>query len=751
MLTDSGITFSGTTNCEFPGCPNTIIRQRVTDKYCVMHRGKHTLEYIRRLGHDVEFIMVDGEGSGEGPDHKYVLLGVGDVQLERPDGFTDITEIFGFLYEQFKEHPDASFCGFYLGYDYNMWLRLLPRDRAFYLLTEAGRRKRKRVCKCARADRCKHSRIAPHPVEFRGWQFDILGYKRLRIRPKVCECQQATCKCPGQAQWMYINDSGPFFQASLISVIDPKKWETPIVTDEEFATILEGKSHRGAAVLDDDMRRYNRLENEVGARLLTQLNLGFTAADIRLNKKQWFGPGQAAQAWMRIDNKLNVTTNAVRDLPRNLKVDIIATYYGGWFEIPCHGIVAGITYEYDINSAYPSIASRMPCMCGKWTSGNGSPRGNLSHKWLYSKNASSPIRLCYVTVTGKSPYLGPLPYRDTKGGVSRPRHTEGWYWQHELDAAKRAGLITDITYHRWHEYHPCAHAAPLRALAGLYEGRQRIGKDTPQGKAYKLVYNSCYGKLAQSLGDPVFANPVYASLITSGCRTLILHAIATHPDKAAAVVMVATDGVYFLAPHPGLDASLTDEMGDWSKAEKHDLTLFKPGVYWDDHSRELINAGKTPRFKARGINAQDFARSIADVDAMFDGWSEDQAPNVAWPTVEFKSRFSQVSVLQALRWTDGIKQAGKQEGKYRALAGQVSTGKTLTQSSEPDIKRNPRSLRYDPTWGVWRTEPWDHKGWPASTPYERRFGVDLEMNAWDEYSTPDGSVMMGFREALYAG
>jgi hypothetical protein len=545
---------------------------------------------------------------------------------------------------------------------------------------------------------------------------------------------------------MYINDAGPFFQASLLSVIDPKKWVTPIVTQAEYDTIAEGKSSRGTATLDDDMRRYNRLENEVGTRLLRALNSGFTNADIRLNKKQWFGPGQAAQAWMRIGGKLEITTAMVKRLPLKLRDAIIATYYGGWFELACHGIISGITWEYDINSAYPAIASRMPCMCGQWRTGKGAP-GRLNHEWL-TNGKPSKLRICHVAVTGKSPHLGPLPYRDGDGSVYRPLHVKGWYWQHEIDAAKRAGLITDVTYYEWYEYMPCDHRAPLRGLAGLYQGRQQIGKDTPQGKAYKLVYNSCYGKLAQSLGDPVYANPVYASLITSGCRTMILDAIATHPDKARAVAMIATDGVYFMTRHPGLDGQISEQMGDWSRDEKHDLTLFKPGVYWDARSRELINAGKAPRFKARGINAADFARSIGAVDNMFDSWAGD---DITWPTVTFRARFAQVSVLQALMWSEGTSPRERQEGKYRGLAGLVSSGKELTQDSRPGVKRDPLSLAYDTAAGAWRTQPWTHAGWPESTPYDRRFGSDGEQSAWDEYATPEGSVMMGFREALYAG
>lgn len=698
----------------------------------------------------MQFIMIDGEGTGEGSDHKYILLGCGSDQLERPDGFRDITEIFGFLYDQFLANPGACFAGYYLGYDFNMWLRLLPRDRAYYLLTADGRKRRQRICKCRNPRRCSHARIAPHPVEYKGWQFDILGFKRMRLRPKSCSCPTVTCKCTDQAKWMYVNDAGPFFQASLLTTIDPAKWNDPIVTDAEYATIVEGKGSRGSAVLDADMRRYNALENDIGARLLDRLNTGFTSAGIRLNKKQWFGPGQSAQAWMRIDKKLEVTTQAVRDMPRNIRDAVIATYYGGWFELMCHGIIGGITYEYDINSAYPTIASRMPCMCGDWKSGKGSPPGSLAHRWI--NGGKSALRLCYVAVQGASPYIGALPYRNRDGSVNRPRYTKGWYWQHEIDAAKRAGLVSDVTYYNWYEYQPCAHRAPLRSLAGLYEGRQRVGKDTAAGKAYKLVYNSVYGKLAQSVGDYlVYANPVYASLITSGCRTMILDAIATHPGKAAAVAMVATDGVYFMAPHPALDTQLSDDMGAWSRAEKHDLCLFKPGVYWDDASRERINLGQSVRFKARGINAQDFARSIADVDAMFDSWQPDQAPNVPWPAVTFHSRFTQISVLQALQWSDGEPTLAKQESKYRHLAGQVISGKKLDQDSKPDIKRNPATLAFDHGFAVWRTQPWDHKGWPETTPYEKRFGTDNETNLWDEYQTPDGSVMMSFREALYSG
>src|SRR5690606_895113 len=107
-----------------------------------------------------------------------------------------------------------------------------------------------------------------------------------------------------------------------------------------------------------------------------------------------------------------------------------------------------------------------------------------------------------------------------------------------------------------------------------------VGKNSSHGKAYKLIYNSAYGKMAQSIGNPKYSNPIYASLITTGCRTMITHAIATHPKKTKDLLMVATDGVYFRSPHPSLEIDKS-RLGAWDESIKRNLTLFMPGIYWD--------------------------------------------------------------------------------------------------------------------------------------------------------------------------
>lgn len=681
------------------------------------------------------FVCLDGEGFTEKGKHRYQLFGIGEEQIEDSGGLS-FTDIMQFLYDHRKEQ--TAFTGFYLGYDFSQWFSSLPEERAAMLLTERGRAIR----------RHRRPGLAPHPVEWRSWQFDILGSKRFKLRPKLCDCRIQSCKCE-HASWMYVCDAGPFFQSSLLSVIDPQKWPEPIVTPEEFALVQAGKMRRATAKLDDESRLYNRLENVILSRVMGTLNSGFKEIGVALPASKWFGPGQVAQASLK--GKAPAIGEYLEIIPAWFLEAARASYFGGWFEIPVHGLIEGITHEYDINSAYPYVISKLPCLLhGTYTRGTGKPQ-------------TSPGDLCLVRARvqtrsyGKSPqpdYLGAMLHRDQDGRISRPRITEGWFWLHELEAAQRAGCITRISperYYEWCNYSPCSCPPPLADTAELYEMRLRVGKDTPLGKACKLVYNSRYGKFAQSVGEPIYGNPIYASLITAGCRTMILDAIATHPDGKKAVAMVATDGVYFLTPHPGLP--LSKKLGEWEHAEKKNITLFKPGVYWDDKARAAIADGEAPAFKARGINAKDFAGQLQGVDETFRSWGT-ATPGLSsgrWPSVKFTPSFSMVTALQALT-----------RGKW-SLAGHVeSAPEPLEQNANPSAKR--ADPWYDPDMKVHRTEPrWFGEGSGLfyngkttiidvrSTPYEKRFGLD---DPWSEESltihgiTPDGYTGEEFRYAL---
>jgi len=727
--------------CARPDCVVLFARKSVRHRFCsedcrTLVPDTGPAKPSVRVYPPTEFVAVDGEGTGDGKDHVYVLLGVGQVQREWMEGVTDITEIFSFLYARFKASPGKAFVGFFLSYDFNMIMRLLPRERASMLFSAAGKAKR------ARRD---NKFLGPFPVEYEGWEFDMLGMKRLKLRP-----------LGKNNAWMYICDAGPFFQASLLTVINPATATDPVLSPDEYAMLATGKERRDIAALDDDMRKYNRMENHVFEMIMGQLDEGFRRAGVRLGKGQWFGPGQAAQAWMRKDGKLDRPMQALREkkghYDKALKEAGKATYTAGWFEIPVHGIVSGTSYEYDVNSAYPYIISQLPCLCGKWRHGQGSP----SYGPFMIANLPVIVR---AIVRGGNKYLGPLPYRNQDGRILRPRYTNGYYWMSEIDAARRAGLIDSVTVLEYWQYYGCSHSPPLASIRGLYQERLRVGKDTPHGKACKHLYNSVYGKFAQGDDNCPFGHPFYASLITSGCRTLMLDAIATHPMGASAVVMVATDGIYFTDPHPGLEDDVNDRLGGWSRETHDNLTLFKPGVYWDDAAREAIARGDAPHFKARGISARDFARSIGDVDRQFMAWEgrwlEGLGPSATdWPAVEFTSRFAQTSIIQALAWTEGIEDPVRKRAVYRSLAGRVQSDRRLVQNSYPGVKRNPVSVRYDGR--VWRSEPWaGGPHWPVSKPYDGSFGLTDEDTAGyggeGSFVSPDGPVLMGFRSAIGVG
>lgn len=680
----------------------------------------------RAINGQQEFRAIDGEGIGNGSSHRYVLLGVGNNQREWPDGVTSIGEIFEFLYENFVSEPYRIYGGFYLTYDWNMWLRLLPRERAWRLLSEEGIRSRipKRT-----------PRTIPFPVRHEGWEFDVLWGKRFKLRPEGSK---------GENTWLYINDLGPFFQTSLLNALY-KRSENVEITDEEVELIARGKSRRNVAELDDDMRLYNRLENRALEEMAKELARGFRNLGLKLGKTEFHGPGQAAQKWALKQEGILRSNNSVQELPKSIIEPLIASYYGGIFEIVAHGHVPGSSYEYDINSAYPFAAIQLPCLCGKWT------------------NEEGVLTLYHCIVSGKDKVLGPLPHRTSHRKIRRPDQVRGWYWKHEIDAARRAGLIDDMKILETIGYKPCDHPTPVAELKHLYETRIRLGKESALGKAMKLVYNSLYGKFAQSIGEPKVANVVFASLITSFCRTQILDAIATHPTGTKALLMIATDALFFSEPHPNLP--LSDQLGEWEETQKMNLTIFKPGMYWDDKARDKIKLGEAPVFKSRGVNAADFAEWIEDIDNQFRQWSirvpymrkatpEDHTFRMrvseGWPKVKFPMGFNQVSIKAALNMTEKIENKAEQLARYRQQAGRVSDRIDIAQSSDPSPKRNWLHMKEDFDGNIWRSRPWKAGPIvPESLPYDKRFGMPEEPKIFEsEHGGLDEPLDIAYFEAL---
>lgn len=813
------------------GCNNPftthVFRQRRCHKNCGRSKASTTAFH---------FVGVDGEGVDR-PDgqHEYVMLSVGPKTLFKEGIKLDTQSIFTFLYDCFRDDPTAVYVGFFLGYDFIQWERGLPEERAYSLLAGrgiqrrttsvrggspypdavvwngwefdilAGRRwklrphvhQQSRYYRTCRNRTCDFE-FTTNPeltgfdaIDAPCWlpdgemlfdpssgvygreDYDGLDIGDFWHRYSVLGVSTPVPAAPNRHAWMYICDTGPFWQASFLSVIDPSKWDVPVCSTEEYAVIVEGKQNRGIVAADgdvsywEDMVRYNVLENDILARVTERLDAGFRNEHItiRIKPHDWYGPGRAAQTWMEmlsdkladpvaVEHNKTMRRNPNAGLERRNEytlrnIDVYAdmpewaqmaarrTYYGGWFEQMVHGHV-GVVWEYDINSAYPYVIANLPCLHttgphnGRWSQGgpdNVIPDG---------------LSILHVRVTGSNPYIGAMPFRNMKGNISRPNLIEGWYWRHELEASMRAGLTDYWEVIEWVALEPCQCSPPFNpediGIERMYDLRLQAGKNTPQGKGFKLVYNSAYGKTAQSIGNPKYSNPLYASLITAGCRTQILGAIALHPVGAAAVSMVATDGVYFTSPHPGLELSSTT-LGLWDETVKVDLTQLMPGVYWDAEVRQKVKRGDSPGLKSRGVNAKDLARRISALDYAFDGLGGDvrKGVDVQWPVLDLTVDFLLDSAKSALSRGDWTQ------------AGRVRHGTTRRIDTSPHTKRDASTTYLDDDQRI-RTLPYKGDHALPSLDYHKTFGYVEWTAAQDLFGdmiSPDGpDGMSWFRELL---
>lgn len=696
-------------------------RQNYCNRTCAKAGSRNRFRSHKRATYEIEFIGVDGEGvtieTPTGKEHRYVMLSVGEETLWKNGRELTHRDIFPFLYDCFLLKPDAAYVGFYLGYDFTCWLKSLSEERARMLFQGSAIRQR------------KGPNPVPFPVYVDDWEIDILGLRRFKLRPAV----EPGAKNPHK--WLYICDTGAYFQTSFLNVIKPyddkgkPNWPgTPVCTEEEYETIKTGKENRSTVVAPGDlsylstMVYYNRLENTVLSRVMRVLNSGFLSAGIRLQKDSFYGPGQAVQKYLDklCKNGAYLAHKQLEEeLPDYVRKAFTASYYGGRFEIPYHGHLPGITYEYDITSAYPHAMRHLPCLCSQnWQRGYGNP------------TADYDILLVRGTFHASQRTLCGLPFRNPKGNILYPTETTGWYLSSEVNAATQAGLLAKSDIQEWVGFtKTCDHPPPLKPLEELFYERLRIGKTTPQGKAIKLVLNSAYGKFAQSIGNPKYGNPVYASMITSECRRMILTAIGTHPNGIDDTVMIATDGIYFRTPHPVLDALPDKEqLGGWEPGTKHNLTLMKPGVYWDDKAREAIRAKKIPSIRSRGISAKSLADNMERIDREFATFYNSGLVTEV-PSLAVKVNFAITSPSLALA-----------RGKW-STCGAVEWDGERTETASLAPKRTHPYLDgpYVRSFAV--AVP----SGTESTPYERRFGFELDDWGIDQEGVLNGTLPEAFR------
>lgn len=476
-------------------------------------------------GNVPELVRVMGEMQAVGNRHQYLSLRAGDRLLETGKPLS-WEECFRFLCDL------PRYCipvAYFFDYDVTMMIRTLPQEVAVRLLE-------------------RHKRSDGHghvtPVKHGGFEFDYLPHKEFKVRPA------------GRSWWSVVSDTGSFFQMSFLKTL--QKWN--IGTPEEQEMIRRGKEMRADfAETDEEIRAYNALECLLLEQLMTEFRN--VCEDIGYLPGKWQGPGNLAAAMLKTHN---VPTHDDIPIMSNHTFRMLAqeSYYGGRFEITCTGHISQAVYQYDINSAYPYIIRSLPCLIhGSWKRVKSMPESGL---WFGA-----------VKFTTNSNTLCNLPVRLKNGNIRYPRNGAGVYWSDELEAAQRAGTVI-TEFREGYVYEKHCDCKPFAFIDDVYRKRIEVGKGN-KGYALKLAINSLYGKMAQSIGAAPWANPVYASLITSGCRAMIIDAYQEDPG---ACVMIATDGIFMTKPVTTVREHETD-LGAWEMT-RHDNGIFivQPGIYF---------------------------------------------------------------------------------------------------------------------------------------------------------------------------
>jgi hypothetical protein len=387
-----------------------------------------------------------------------------------------------------------------------------------------------------------------------------------------------------------IEDCFSFFQSTFLkALID---WD--IGTDKERALIQLGKESRTGMDLMGDMEiSYNAME----CRLLADLMSAFRTVcnEHRLTPSKWQGPGLIAQKLMQHEK---VPKNTQYKIPPMVQELAHYAYFGGRFETTRTGHVPDV-YEYDINSAYPHAMLDLPCLLhGTWKDVPPIPENIIRHSLVQCRFYHDRIgNLCN------------LPFRRPTGAICWPSAGQGAYWGLELIEAMRAGTTAEPVA-IWQLERNCE-CNTFEYVIPLYEARRAMGKAT-RGYALKLALNSQYGKLAQSIGNPRYANAVWAGLITATTRALLIRAARQSPDN---IVMLATDGIYSTAP---LDLDMGSELGQWEAKRHPHMFIVQPGVYF--------GAGAMP--KSRGVNKGVLAQYEDKFTTRFDQWMTEFDPGI---------------------------------------------------------------------------------------------------------------------------
>lgn len=536
---------------------------------------------------------VDGEGvrghTPEEPNHHYILLaavsrdGRRRYSVENPAGLSTV-ECLRFLVSLPKSR--TRLFGYSLNYD---WTKILADldDQRLYLLFRPElrkRRTRKRVGKLRRADGPKAIEWQGFTLSLQGTKFTI-GYQRYTPAGYVLDKRE-------------IWDIWKFYQSKFVTGL--QDWK--VGSDALYKRMTAMKNRRATFKADElpEIRRYCFEECACMGELAHKLVEAHETAGLKLTS--FYGAGSTATALLK---KLNVRPK-LRPAIAEMALAVSQAFFGGRFEHSVTGEYSPAAFNYDISSAYPYQCCFLPCLIhGGW-------RLVSNRKDIEGKRAALVHYALRDLPEHRRPQdWAPFPYREEDGSICFPAASPGgWVWGEEYLAGEAA--FPDLVEFReaWVLENDCD-CQPFKDVPHYYRERIRIGKEGP-GIVYKLGLNSIYGKTAQSVGNAIFANWMYAGMITSGCRAQALRLFPIVKDLSD-ILMVATDGLVLkkrIATPKPRDTGTFDcrkeekdgsvkyvPLGGWEESQmKRGVFLARPGIYFptnptDDDIKKIKGRG----------------------------------------------------------------------------------------------------------------------------------------------------------------
>jgi hypothetical protein len=493
-----------------------------------------------------EFIAWDGEGithdepvdAGLGRYHKlgerdvwidfkyratpqnYVLLDNSKgSHITNKDGLPTV-RCLDFLLDTKAQYPQSIFVGFGFNYDVNQILKDLP-EHCLWQLHDNNK----------------------------SW---FNGYRIKWIPRKFFQVSHRKTK-----RSMILYDVFSYFQSSFLSVCKDYLGED----DPQLDIIQKGKEARELfewEELDEFILPYCDTELAMLVRIMNILRQNFH--DVGINPGRWHGPGAVANVVLR-QHKITVS----RDIPSEVLDASQFAYAGGRFESFALGRHSDTVWEYDINSAYPEAITQLPDLSnGRW-----------EYVDRYEPDSFGVWSINYRANDGpwyEADRPQPLFCRSRGGSISYPCKVQGWYWTPE------ANLVPDSVKGGW-IFRANEDTRPFAFVKEMYEQRRLLkqqGNSTE--RALKLILNSLYGKLAQTIGGidkpPPWHQLEWAGFITSYTRAKIYEATQLNPS---AIIAAETDAVFSTEP---LDLPESEELGDWKMKLYKEIVYIQSGYYY---------------------------------------------------------------------------------------------------------------------------------------------------------------------------